>query len=206
MTDHFALLAEPRRPWLDAEVLKEKFVRLSSEIHPDRTHNAPEAEKLETSRRYAALNAAYHVLREPKERLVHLLELELGARPKDVQRIPPGTMDLFVEVGQLCREADGFLTERGTVTSPMVKVQMFERGMEWTEKLQQLQQRINARRDELTAELKEMNAQWETAPAPGTAERAASLPLERLEQIYRVFSYIARWSEQIQERIVQLAM
>ena len=31
------------------------------------------------------------------------------------------------------------------------------------------------------------------------------LPLDRLEQIYRALSYVGRWTEQIQERAVQLA-
>lgn len=205
MTDSFLLLSEPRRPWLDAEILKQKFLPLSSAVHPDRTHNASEDEKQKSNARYAELNAAYNTLREPRDRLLHLLELELGAKPKDVQRIPPGTMDLFVEVGQICRDVDAFLAQRGNVTSPLLKVQMFERGMEWTDKLQALQQRINAKRDELAGELQQMNAVWESAPAIGSPERPAALPLERLEQIYRVFSYIARWSEQIQERNVQLA-
>jgi len=205
MNDAFALLSESRRPWLDAETLKQKFIQFSSEVHPDRTHNAPEAEKQQTNQRYAELNAAYNTLREPRTRLLHLLELESGAKPSDIQRIPPGTMDLFVEVGQLCRDVDAFMAERGKVTSPLLKVQMFERGMEWTDKLQALQQRINTKRDELTGELQQMNAVWETAPALGSPQRVAALPLERLEQIYRVFSYIARWTEQIQERAVQLA-
>lgn len=204
MSDSFALLDEPRRPWLDVEVLKQKFLPLSSAVHPDRTHNASEDEKQKSNARYAELNAAYNTLREPRDRLLHLLELELGAKPRDVQRIPPGTMDLFVEVGQICRDVDAFLAQRGNVTSPLLKVQMFERGMEWTDKLQALQQRINAKRDELTGELQQMNAVWESAPAIGSPERISALPLERLEQIYRVFSYIARWSEQIQERNVQL--
>ncbi len=205
MIDAFALLNEPPRPWLDAEALKQKFLPLSSAVHPDRTHNAPDAEKQASTARYAELNAAYNTLREPRDRLLHLLELELGAKPKDVQRIPPGTMDLFVEVGQICRDVDAFIAQRGNVTSPLLKVQMFERGMEWTDKLQALQQRINAKRDELTGELQQLNAVWESAPTIGSPERVAALPLERLEQIYRVFSYIARWSEQIQERNVQLA-
>ena len=205
MTDSFALLNEPRRPWLDAGALKQKFLPLSSAVHPDRFHSASEAEKQLATARYAELNAAYNTLREPRDRLLHLLELELGAKPSDIQRIPPGTMDLFVEVGQLCRDVDSFFAQRGHVTSPLLKVQMFERGMEWTDKLQALQQRINAKRDELTGELQQMNAVWESAPAVGSPERIAVLPLERLEQIYRVFSYIARWSEQVQERNVQLA-
>ena len=205
MSDSFSLFNEPRRPWLDAEALKAKFLPLSSEVHPDRFHSASEAEKQQATARYSELNAAYNTLREPRDRLLHLLELELGAKPSDIQRIPPGTMDLFVEVGQLCRDVDSFFAQRGNVTSPLLKVQMFERGMEWTDQLQALQQRINAKRDELTGELQQMNAVWESAPAIGSPERIAALPLERLEQVYRVFSYIARWSEQIQERNVQLA-
>ena len=205
MTDAFALLDEPRRPWLDAEALKQKVLPLSSAVHPDRFHSAAESERQRATARYAELNAAYNILREPKERLLHLIELEAGAKPNDVQRIPPGTMDLFVEVGQHCRDVDAFITEQAKVTSPLLKVQMFERGMEWTDKLQALQQRINAKRDELSAELQQMNAVWDSAPPVGSSQRAPALPLERLEQIYRVFSYVARWSEQIQERNVQLA-
>ncbi len=121
MPDAFALLDEPRRPWLDAEALKEKFLPLSSAVHPDRTHNAPDAEKQMTTERYAELNAAYTTLREPRNRLLHLLELETGAKPSDIQRIPPGTMDLFVEVGQLCRDIDAFMSERAKVTSPLAE-------------------------------------------------------------------------------------
>jgi DnaJ-domain-containing protein 1 len=205
MIDNFALLGEPRRPWLSAELLKKKFLELSAEVHPDRIHSAPEAEKVAANKRYADLNAAYNCLREPKERLLHLFELESGAKPKDIQRIPPGTMDLFVEIGQTCRDTDAFLAEKTKVTSPLLKVQIFERGMEWTDKLNALQQKINAKRDELFAELERMNAVWESSSAVGSAERAA-LPLERLEQIYRTLSYVSRWTEQIQERVVQLAM
>ncbi len=205
MVDNFILLDEPRRPWLDPDALKTKFLVLSGPLHPDRVHNASEADKLAANQRYAELNAAFNCLKEPRDRLIHLLELELGAKPKDVQKIPPGTMDLFVEVGQTCRDADAFLTEKAKVTSPMLKVQMFEKGMDWTDKLNALQQRINQRRDELLTELKEMNHVWETAPAIASSDRPKVLPVERLEQVYRVFSYIARWTEQIQERVVQLS-
>ena len=34
MTDAFALLDEPRRPWLDAGALKQKFLPISSAAHP----------------------------------------------------------------------------------------------------------------------------------------------------------------------------
>jgi DnaJ-domain-containing protein 1 len=198
MTDHFALLNEPRRPWVDAAELKAKFLALSAEVHPDRVHNAPETERLAATQRYSDLNAAYNCLREPRTRLQHLLELELGAKPNDIQRIPPGTMDEFFEVGQLCRQVDAFLAEKNRVTSPMLKVQLFEQSQEWTDKLNALQQKINARREIVISELQAMNPLWESG-----SNRKPSL--ERLEELYRLFSYLSRWSEQIQERIVQLS-
>ncbi|MCX8155718.1 MAG: DnaJ domain-containing protein [Verrucomicrobiae bacterium] len=206
MTDYFALLNEPRRPALEVEALKERFLKLSSSVHPDRFHHASAAERQAATERYAELNAAFQCLSEPKERLLHLYELETGQRPKDIQRIPPGTMDLFVEVGQLCRDVDAFLAERAKAESPMVKVQLFARGLEWVDKLQQVQAHVNAKREELLAELEGLNAVWEKAPPPGDPGRVAALPLERLEQIYRVLSYIQRWSGQLQERLVQLSL
>src|SRR5882672_11260819 len=102
MIDCFALLNEPRRPQIDLEALKAKFRSLSSEAHPDRFHNKNDSEKQVVNQRYLELNAAYMCLRRPQERLQHLLELELGAKPDYLQQIPNDAMDLFAEVGQLC--------------------------------------------------------------------------------------------------------
>jgi curved DNA-binding protein CbpA len=205
MVDYFALLQEPRLPWLDPDELKAKFLELSSQAHPDRVHAGSEEEKAEANRRYAEFNSAYNTLREPKNRLLHLLELETGGKPADIQRIPPGTMDLFVEVGQTCREADAFLAERLQVTSPMLRVQLFEKGMEWTDRLTALQNAINQKRQAWMAELQQMNEIWKEAPSDPVL-RTAKLPLERLEQLYRGLSYVARWTAQIQERVVQLSL
>ncbi|EEF61507.1 hypothetical protein [Pedosphaera parvula] len=199
MTDNFALLNEPRQPWLDPDILKQRFIVLSSKVHPDRVHNAPQKDKLAANQQYSELNAAYNCLREPKDRLQHLLELEVGTKPKDIQRIPPGMMEEFFEIGQLCKQVDAFITEKEKITSPMLKVQLFERAQEWTDKLNSLQRKINARRDTLIEEIQSMNTLW------GTAEAERQQLLGRLEEVYRLLSYFARWSEQIQERVVQLS-
>src|SRR5882762_9464497 len=119
MTDYFALLDEPRRPWLDAEALKAKFLSRSAEVHPDRAHDASAAVQESASRRFAELNSAFNCLREPKNRLRHLLELELDHKPKDLQEIPADLADLFIEIAQLCRQANAFLGEKSRVGSPM---------------------------------------------------------------------------------------
>ncbi len=193
MTDHFALLNEPRRPWLDPNLLKAKFLERSAQLHPDRVHGASEEERRSVNQRFLELNSAYNCLRDPKCRLRHLLELESGAKPKEVQEIPAETMELFLETGQLCRQVDAFLTERAQVASALLKVKMFERTQEWTDKLNAMLRAINGKLARLDEELKEMNS----ASGP--------LPLQRLEGVYRDFSYLARWAAQFQERVAQLS-
>jgi len=199
VTDYFALLNEPRRPWLDAELLKQKFLTLSATVHPDRVHNLGETERAAAQEHYTELNTAYNCLREPKERLQHLLQLELGAPPPNTQRIPSDLMDLSLEVGKACREADAFLAEKARVTSPLLQVSFFERGQVFADKLQALRQRVNALNDRLNEELRQIDAAWQSSAMPRTAL------LQRLEELSRLFSYFARWSAQIQERVVRLS-
>jgi len=201
MTDYFALFDEPRRPWLDSDSLKQKFLALAASIHPDRIHNADEFEKAGATRRHAELNAAYNCLAEPKSRLRHLLELELGAKPEDIQQIPPALADLFAEVATTCRDTDTFLAEKAKTISPLLQVRLFERGQEWVERLNALQKKLNELREKLADGLKSLDEQWNAADA---AARREILP--RLEEFYRWFGYINRWNSQIQERIVQLTL
>src|SRR2546430_2316719 len=130
MADYFALLKEQRRPWIDVDLLKQKFLALSAEVHPDRVHGAEESEKRVAQEHYAELNAAYNCLREPKEKLTHLLELETGAKPRQVQNVPPDLMNAFMEITNVCRGVDAFLAEKNATTSPLLKLQLFEREQE----------------------------------------------------------------------------
>ena len=200
MSDYFALLNEPRRPWLEPEALKSKFLALAATLHPDRIHNADELKKNAANRHYAEFNTAYHCLAEPKSRLRHLLELELGAKPRDIQQIPPALADLFAEVATTCRKADAFLAEKGNATSPLVQVRLFERAQEWVGQLRTVQTRLAGLHSKLVEELKLLDAAW----ASPTNER--TVLLDRLEELYRLFGYFNRWSGQLQERIVQLSL
>ena len=197
MRDYFALLNEPKRPWLEPEGLKEKFLALSAEVHPDRVHQASEPDKLAATQRYTELNAAYNCLREPRERLRHLLELELGQKPSDLTNVPNDLMDLFFTVGKVLKGVDGFLAEKGRATSPLVQVQFFECGQDWIEELNTIRQPLIARRESLIEELKQLSARWDAAEMPK--------PLERGLEIWRLLSFYDRWLAQIQERTVQIS-
>ena len=54
--DYFALLDQPRKPWLDVDLLKEKYHARAREAQPDEN-----------------LNEAFRVLTDPKSRLDDLL-------------------------------------------------------------------------------------------------------------------------------------
>ncbi|MBO7106643.1 MAG: hypothetical protein J6W73_00250, partial [Verrucomicrobia bacterium] len=111
--------------------------------------------------------------------------------------IPPGTSDLFMQIGQTCAQAAAFLEKQPQTDSPILKAKRFVEQMEWTDKLTDFQNQLQGISDKLEEELKRMNTDM---------ENGAPLPLERLEEIYRSASYINRWTDQIREKIVQLAV
>ena len=202
MSDYFALLGEPRRPWLEPEALKKKFLTQSSEAHPDRVHGGTETEKRSAQERYAQLNRAYQALRNPKERLQHLFELETGAKPQQIQHVPAELMEFFFIVAQLFKQTDSFLAEKAKTSSPMLQVGLFETAQDWIEKLKEIQQALGLRQEALAAELRGLDERW---PQERGDSRRDDL-LRQLEELYRLFSYYAKWEAQVQERIVQLSL
>ena len=54
MTDYFALLGQPRAPWLDPAALKEAYHRQTLQSHPDTATPGRESD-------FAGLNEAYQV-------------------------------------------------------------------------------------------------------------------------------------------------
>lgn len=202
MSDYFRLLGEPRRPWIDPEALKQKFLALSAEAHPDRFHHADDAARREAGPRFAELNAAYQCLRESKTRIAHLLQLERGAPPARVDSIPEETMTLFSRVAESCRELDGLLKERSTLTSPLLKAAWFEKAQPALDNLQGLLDGIRAAQRDLEARLKSLNTHWEATAGAPARQDAGELPLDEIERLYRQFGYLNRWEQQLQERFV----
>ena len=203
MTDFFALLDLPRRPWLDPDSIKQKFIALSAEFHPDRTHGN-ESQKRPAQDRYTQINGAYNCLRNPRERVSHLIKLERGPNASELQTVPADLMNVFMEVGNACRQADRFLGEKAAATSPLLKVQLFERGQEFSDQLAAIRAKLTAAREELITALKRLDADWEQNASSDASSRASLL--DKLEEIRRLLGFYDRWISQVQERFVQLAL
>lgn len=203
MTDYFAALDQPRRPWLDPEALKEKFHELSAVVHPDRLHNSDADLRQQASERYAELNAAYQCLRNPKARLEHLCQLENGAKPGDLRAIPNDVMQFFGEVGALLRETNGLVTEKAAVTSAILRVGLLEKSMPYLEKISKLQASIQTRLQGVTDELRALDREWDECLRSPDRRAAALASAERL---YHLFGFFERWAGQLQERSFQLTV
>ena len=189
--DYFALLDEPRKPWLDTEVLKEKFLARSIQCHPDKFTDPGEKETAQ--KKFTELNAAHENLREPRNRLAHLLTLERGEKPAEVHDILPETADLFIEVGALLKPVDEFLADQEQQTSPLLKAQAMPKALEHFEKVNALQKEITAQLESLDRDLQSLNGPWETQK-----------PLDLIETIYHKISYLTRWRDQLQDRAFRL--
>ena len=202
LTDYFALLGEPRRPWLEPESLKSRFFILSSEVHPDRVHGASEADKKAAQERYTTLNAAYNALREPRSRLAHLLELERGTKPEAIQIVPEGLMNLFGKISIVMRRADGLIAEKNAATSPMVRVQIFSRAEPVIEELDTLKQELRSQKAEALKKVREIDADW----VGEISSEARPEHLEKLESTRHLLNYLVRWGGQLEERSFQLTL
>jgi DnaJ-domain-containing protein 1 len=194
VTDYFALLGFERSPWVEAEEVSARFLELSSKAHPDRVHGGGDEAVREANQRFAELNAAAACLREPRERLQHLLELETGSKQNFAQAIPGELMDLVMRVGQTCRSVDQFLAERAKATSPTVQAELFGKGLEWSDRVGELQQAVGELRVTAERDLKEIAERW-----------PAEKPILELQKLAHVFATVARWEGQLKERFAALA-
>jgi curved DNA-binding protein CbpA len=190
----FAVFDLDPAPALDADALKERFSKVTAEQHPDKFQQAGEVERAEAETRYAALNRAYQTLVDPRARLLALYELTKGEKPRDVQRIPPGTMDLFVEVGQACRSLDEFLERKRAATGRLEKAGLAAEELTLQDGLITLRGKLETLGTTLESDLEKLDARWRT----GEHDLAA------LETVYRKYSYLARWRQQLEEREIAL--
>jgi curved DNA-binding protein CbpA len=190
----FALFDLEPGPALDAPALKERFARATSESHPDKFAQSPEAERLAVESRYTALNQAYQTLIDPRARLLALYELTRGEKPRDIQRIPPGTMDLFKEVGEMCRELDGFLERKRATTGRLEKAGLMSEELALQDSLVALRMKLEQFGATVEAEIAALDPRW----------RSGEKDLNALEAVYRKYSYLARWRQQLEEREIAL--
>jgi curved DNA-binding protein CbpA len=192
MIDYFALLDQPRAPWLDLDKLKDTYHQKTLRAHPDAQTDGPG-----TDAAFASLNEAYQVLQDPKRRLHHLLSLE-GAAPSSAdQTVPKELHDLFPLVGSLTQRANPLL-EKIRATSNALSLSLLKpQILALQNETKEVRTRIQDLSGASLAELHRINAAWEKNPAE---------QIEGLSNLYFAFAYLSRWSAQLDEMTFQLSL
>ena len=169
-------------------------------------HGASDAAKAAAQQTFAALNKACQTLRDTRLRLIHLVELERGNKLTQLEQVPASTAELFFTAGQACRDADRLVAEKEAGAGPLQKARLFKRAMDQGTRLEELMQSLERKRVALESVARELDGAWERALSESSPERQSQLPLDRLEQIAREYSYVDRWLTQLRERLVRLTL
>ena len=191
MTDYFALLDQPRAPWLDPASLKETYHRKTLLTHPDTavTDN--------TRDDFAELNEAYQVLQDPKRRLHHLLELEGCALSSADQTIPQELLELFPLIGALTQKAGLLLEKMKSASNALSRSLLKPELLQLQKETAELCEKIQTLSEASVAELRDVNPRWLTN---------RSEEIKPLSQLYLTFAYLTRWSAQLDEIAFQLSL
>lgn len=187
MTDHFAILAQPRRPWLDADALKDAFHRAIAQEHPDVAGGSGEAS--------AALNAAYAVLREPAARLRHLIELEWPGVTPTPASIPAALADFFGRIATLRQAGAALAKKEAAAQSPLARALLAGDRATLRRDFQSVLAELETAETAAHADLRALNAAWNPANVNAATQLAAA---------HQRFSFLAKWQAQLREDFFKL--
>jgi len=187
MTDYFALFHETRRPWLDAETLKDKLHKLSAEHHPDVAKDR--------SVDFTELNAAYRMLHDPKTRLRHLLELEFPGTLTSNLQIPADISRLFETMARERHSVGVFLEKQAERKTPLEVALMASENIELHTVLEKLLALLDQKHEAILTQIKFMDAVWEE-------DKAGSQ--DALLDVYQCISYVGKWMDQVRGDLVRL--
>ncbi len=183
MIDYFALLGEPRRPWLDGDSLKQKFFELSAKYHPD-VAGAEDGT-------FANINQAFNTLREPQSRLKHLLELSNHVGKPD-RAVPSDLGDAFMKIAAVRAKLDRFLERRSSAASPLGRALLAGESFSLLDEIEKSLALLDELNQRALADLRAADEAWPDVMA------------EQLEALSQRLAYLDKWIAQLREGVVQL--
>jgi curved DNA-binding protein CbpA len=187
MSDYFAALHQPRRPWLDEAALKEAFHRATTQHHPDISRD--------DGHKSAALNAAYSVLREPARRLKHLLELEWPDAPPPAASIPAPLADMFGKLAGIRQRWAEFIRNEAAAQSPLARALLAEQRAARHQEIETTRTALGVLETSALAELHSLDAHWEQRDESTRTQLFAT---------QQTLAYLAKWQAQLREDLFHL--
>jgi hypothetical protein len=193
--NYFVSLELPVSPFLDEEVLKQNYLRLSSNAHPDRARNVSDDTELDAS----MINEAFKQLSKMPTRLRHLLLVLTGEAPESLKRIPEAVGDRFMEVGEVLRQADALLREKpGEDASELSRVIFLKKSLPIKGQMEKLQGLLLQDESTLMKRLSTYESSWD--------ERVQAVPdewIDSLTLIYHEWTFLDKWRQQLGARLLE---
>jgi curved DNA-binding protein CbpA len=180
MRDFFAVLGEARQPWLDLEKLEERYRELSLTSHPDRSTVVIAGDES-----FAAVNEAYRVLKDPKQRIQHLLQLEeyeLGRENSPPQSLLP----LFSQIGDFIARATKLWQRRGEHQNALAKSVLHAEILASQREVETLLTDAKTLLRQAEETTRSLNDSWRSQP-------------DELAKVYSMFGFLTRWIAQLEE-------
>jgi curved DNA-binding protein CbpA len=175
--DAFVLFDFERRPLIDEGTLKERYLRLAANCHPD----APGGHDGD----FYFLQEAYKVLREPATRLRHLIELEFPDHVPGNGHAPHA--ELFLRAGSAVQVARGVSQRFEKANSALARALLSPEIAEALRQIREASEAVRKADDELADELRALDARWPDVSPEELAALASS------------FKFLARWQAQLSE-------
>ena len=187
MTDHFATLGQPRRPWLDREALKEAFHRATAQQHPDIAGGSGD--------QAAALNTAYATLRDPAARLRHLLELEWPDAGPAPATIAPELADLFGRIAALRQAGAALKKKQAAAHSPLARALLAGERTAHRRDLEAALAVLASAESSALENLRALDAAWSARTDELRGQLMAA---------HQSFAFLVKWQAQLREDLFQL--
>lgn len=194
MTDYFALLDQPRRPWLEPEQVKQAFHARALQVHPDaqlQQEARPSSDAL-----FAQLNEAYQVLQDPKRRLQHLLRLEGYPPDRTPGATPPQIEQLFPMVAAATQRAAMVAQQSAAATNLLARTLLKSEMQNAANELELVREKVRQIQETAIARLQQLDRCWTGKIGDG---------LDQFRSLYLEFSYVTRWLAEVQEKQLQLS-
>lgn len=195
MIDYFALLDQPRRPWLDAEQLKEAFHAKALHAHPDAQVQHGEIRSADAL--FSQLNEAHQVLQDPKQRIHHLLTLTGNPPDRAAGTTPPNIEELFPLVAAATQHGSAVVQKSVGATSALSRSLLKAELQRVTQQVNAVYDRVSELQHRALSELQELDRGWNAADTAQIAQLSA---------LHLQFSYLNRWISELQAKRIELSL
>ena len=190
MTDFFALFGQPRQPWLEPNVLKEKHHELTRRIHPD-------VRGQESAEQFEDVNEGYRILADPRLRIQHLLALEHDVTPAGDRPPPADLQEFFLQIGTLSQTVQRVLAQMGegsgVLTRSLAKTDL----LQLQRQTEQLSEQLSRSYESCLTELQILNEIW---------KKKLDETVSQLQRLHDRIAYLSRWIAQLKEMELQLTL